>query len=459
MSNSPASQVKRYMRLSPSNGSGNFSFTNGNPIIRFSVADAKALLVGKEMRFCGELILFKTGTTVVDFNDPVNIDRIAGIHNFISSVSIGSRRYSANVLEVVHNYPRLATQLYSNTHSSKGMRTTVFNEHGGVGKGRYNQFEQNALDLPGGSGATDRKLMSARKSVIRNRGADNGFDFALRLNTGLLMNDAIPLDLLGGLEITINLNSNFSSMWGADATLSADCSYIIKDPYLVCPLLYLNPAQIAQSAQQQQGAFSFMSYQSLYSVIDSTDQSVVHRLNNKNMVSVIQNYIPVKYLNNRLYNGCACWEAGGVDNVEYHKDGVRYPLEYNIEVAKTDGDGNNDNENIQKVDLNPAVLWNSQSAVRNVKDIHRSQVIPENLLGTAKQDSVYSTGVSWDKISGAGVSVNGTITYDLKTKLEDPDNNDAVNANHTLTTPYAQYSFYLSKVNLLINKGQGIQVV
>lgn len=90
MSNSPASQVKRYMRLSPSNGSGNFSFTNGNPIIRFSVADAKALLVGKEMRFCGELILFKTGTTTVDYNDPVNIDRIAGIHNFISSVSIGS---------------------------------------------------------------------------------------------------------------------------------------------------------------------------------------------------------------------------------------------------------------------------------------------------------------------------------------------------------------------------------
>ena len=457
MSNSPASQVKRYMRLSPSNGSGEFSFTNGNPIIRFSVADTQALLVGKEMRLCGKLILFKTGTTTVDYNDPVNIDRIAGIQNFIASVSIGSRRYSSNVLEVVHNYPRLATQLYSNTHSAKGMRTTVFNEHGGVGKGRYSQYDLQSLGTDG-TGATDRKLMSARKAVIMGRDTDNSFDFALRLNTGLLMNEAIPLNLLGGLEITINLNSNFASIYGADATLSADCSYKIIDPYLICPLLYLNQQQIAQEAQQPQGAFSFMSYQSLYSVIDSSNQSIVHRLNSKNLVSVVQNYIPVKYLNNRLYNGCACWDAGSLDNIEFHKDGVRYPLEYNLEVKKTNGAGSNDDEDLQKVDLNPAVLWNGQSAIRNVKDIHRSQVIPENLLGVAKGDSVYSTGVSWDKISGAGVSVNGTLTYDIKTKLEDPDNNDAVNSNHTLTTPYAQYSFYLSKVNLIVNKGSGITV-
>ena len=457
MSNSPASQVKRYMRLSPSNGSGEFSFTNGNPIIRFSVADTQALLVGKEMRLCGELILFRTGTTAVNYNDAVNIDRIAGIQNFISSVSIGSRRYSANVLEVVHNYPRLATQLYSNTHSPKGMRTTVFNEQGGVGKGRYSQYDLQSIGTDG-TGATDRNLMASRKAVIRGRDANNTFKFALRLNTGLLMNDAIPLNLLGGLEITINLNSNFSSIYGATATLAADCSYKIKDPYLVCPLLYLNQEQIAQQAQQPQGAFSFMSYQSLYSVIDSSNQSIVHRLNNKNLVSVIQNYIPVKYLNNRLYNGCACWDAGSLDNIEYHKDGVRYPLEYNIEVNKTNGIGSNADEDLQKVDLNPAVLWNSQSAIRNVKDIKRSQVIPENLLGVAKSDSVYATGVSWDKICGVGVNVNGTLTYDVKTKLEDPDNNDAVNLNHTLTTPFAQYSFYLSKVNLIINKGQGIMV-
>ena len=454
MSNSPASQVKRFMRLAPSNGSGVFSFTNGNPVIRFSVADAQAMLIGKEMRFCGKLRIYKTGTTVIAFDDEINIDRINGIQSFISSVSIGSRRYSANILEVVQNYPRLCSALYANTHSSKGMRTQVFNEQGSCGKGRYSEYDLKATTYD-----NDRTMLSARKSTIMGRGEAQPLEFALRLNTGLLMNDAIPLNLLGGLEITINLNSNFSALYGDTSTLLADCSYQIIDPYLICPLLYLNPQQIAEANQQSQGSFSFMSYQSLYSVLNSTDQSIVHRLNSRNMVSVIQNYIPIKFLNNRGYNGMACWDAGGIDNIEFHKDGVRYPLEYNLRVNKTDGDGNNGNENLQKIDLNPAILWNSVGAIGPVKDITRSQVIPENLLGMAKEDGVYSTGVNWDKISKVGISVNGTITYDIKTKLEDPVNDDSVNQNHTGNTSYAQYSFYLSKNNLLINKGQGITVL
>lgn len=453
MSNSPATQVKRYMRLAPSNGSGKFSFSNGNPIIRFSVADTNAMLVGKEMRFCGNIKVKYDGTNTPTNLTATNLDRCAGIQSFIQSVSIGSRRYSANVLEVVHNYPRLATQLYTNTHSSKGMRTTSFNEHGGIGKGSYNHFSKNGFGT-NFKNTSERTLMTMRKGTLIDA---NGFDFALRLNTGLLMNNAIPLNLLGGLEITINLNSNFASVYGGDITSAV--SYEINNPYLICPLLYLNPQQTQAQAQQPSGAFSFMSYQSLYSVIDSTDQSVVHRLNSKNLVSVIQNYIPVKYLNNTAHNGMACWNAGAPSSLEYHKDGVRYPLEYNLEIRSDNGAGTNADENLQKVDLNPAVLWNSQSAIRNVKDIKRSMVIPENLLGMAKEDSVYSTGVSWDLVSGAGINVAGTLTYDIKTKLEDPTDDDDINVNHTLQTPFAQYSFYLAKQNLMVNKGQGIVVM
>ena len=457
MSNSPAVQVKRYMRLAPSNGSGDFSFTNGNPIIRFSVADTQAMLVGKEMRLCGTLKVYRTGTTNTNYNQAVNIDRIAGVQSFISSVSIGSRRYSANVLEVVHNYPRLAKQLYTNTHSAKGMRTTTFNEHGGVGQGRYSERDTNGFGTDA-TGATDRGLESARKSTLINN-----FDFALRLNTGLLMNDAIPLNLLGGLEITINLNSNFASIYGQDT--ADDVNYVVSKPYLITPLLYMSPQQIASAQGQKQGAFSFMSYQSLYSVIDSTDQSIVHRLNSKNLVSVLQNYIPVKFLNNKTYNGLACWNAGGIKSLEFHKDGVRFPLEYNLQTNKDNAVGSNDDEELQRVDLNPQILWNAQNGVRNVKDIKRSQIIPENLLGRSKDDGVYTTGISWDLVSGAGIAVQGTLTYDLRTKLEDPVNKDLVGGggtptlNHSNQTPFAQYSFYLSKQNLLINKGSGIMVM
>ena len=465
MSNSPASQVKRYMRLSPSNGSGDFSFTNGNPIIRFSVADTNAFLMGKNMRFCGNIKVFRDTATPATYNAGANVDRIAGFQSMIQSVSIGSRRYSANVLEVVHNYPRLAAQLYANTHSPKGMRTQTFNEHGAVGKGRYNKNHMGTLGTSGNLNATDRVLESARKGTIAADGqmGANGFDFALRLNTGLLMNEAIPLNLLGGLEITINLAPNFGSMYGNDVT--ANCSYTVSKPYLTCPLLYMTDMEIAQYNSQTQGTFSFMSYQSLYSVLNSTDQSIVHRLNSRNLQSVLQSYVPVKYLNNRQYNQMALWDGGAVNSVAYMKEGVRYPLEYNISVRSTNGDGTNENEDLQKVSLTPQVLWNSQTAIKSVKDIHRSQVIPENLLGQAKQDGVWGTGLSWDLVSGAGINVAGTLTYDLKSKLEDPENKDLVgaggltNPNHTLTTPYAQYSFYLSRANLMINKGQGIMVM
>ena len=467
MSNSPASQVKRYMRLSPSNGSGTFSFTNGNPIIRFSVADTNAFLMGKHMRFCGNLKILRTTGTATDFNQGCNIDRVSGVQSVIQSISIGSRRYSANVLEVVHNYPRLAAQLYANTHSPKGMRTQTFNEQGAVGKGRYNKNHLGTLGTSGNLNKADRVLTSARKSAIAKDGqmGTNGFDFALRLNTGLLMNEAIPLNLLGGLEITINLAPNFASMYGSE--VDANCSYTIEKPYLITPLLYMTDMEIAGYNKQAQGSFSFMSYQSLYSVLNSTDQSIVHRLNSRNLQSVLQSYIPVKYLNNIHYNQMALWDGGAVNAVEYHKDGVRYPLEYSINVRSTNGDGTNENEDLQKVDTNPQILWNAQTAIKSVKDINRSQVVPENLLGQTKQDGVWGTGLSWDMVSGSGINVAGTLTYDLKSKLQDPVNKDLANAttpatanpNHTLTTPYAQYSFYLARQNLMINKGQGILVM
>lgn len=467
MSNSPASQVKRYMRLSPSNGAGQFSFTNGNPVIRFSVADTNAFLMGKHMRFCGNIKVFRTTDTPTNFDGGCNIDRVSGFQSVIQSISIGSRRYSANVLEVVHNYPRLASQLYANTHSPKGMRTQTFNEQGAVGKGRYNKNHLGTLGTSGNLNRADRVLKASRKATIADDGqmGENGFDFALRLNTGLLMNEAIPLNLLGGLEITINLAPNFASMYGDQ--VDANCKYTIDKPYLITPLLYMTDMEIAQYNSQAQGTFSFMSYQSLYSVLNSTDQSIVHRLNSRNLQSVLQSYIPVKYLNNTNYNQMALWDGGAVNQVEYHKDGVRYPLEYSIDVRSTNGDGTNANEDLQKVDLNPQILWNAQTAIKSVKDIKRSQVVPENLLGQAKHDGVWGTGLSWDMVSGSGVNVAGTLTYDLKTKLQDPDDKDIVydqatgtaNPNHTLTTPYAQYSFYLAKQNLMINKGQGIMVM
>jgi len=59
VNNMVAQQQKRYMKLSPSNsGTSEFSYSKGNPIIRFSIAEADAFLIGPEVRLNFELKLF-----------------------------------------------------------------------------------------------------------------------------------------------------------------------------------------------------------------------------------------------------------------------------------------------------------------------------------------------------------------------------------------------------------------
>ena len=444
----PSFRRKRYMRLAPSNGSGDFSFTGGNPIIKFSIPDSQSFLIGNELRFCGKFQLFRDGTTQPTNTQNVNIDRCNGLQSMISSIHIGSRRFSSSQLEVIHNYPRLVASLDAIHQSSKGMRTTSFNEQGSVGKGKFNESQEFTLSTIDGA---DIVFRASRKAVICQRDANNPtFEFSMRLTSGLL-SSMVDLSLMGGLELQLNLNANYASAFGSDLTNGV--RYVVSDPYLIAPLLYKSEQQIAQLPQQ--APITYMSYQSLYSVIDSNNQSVVHRLNAKNLISVIQNYIPVKYLNNTANNGMALHAGGQISSIEYHKSGVRFPLEYNIERVGTDSNiAPQNNMSLVKTDLTPQMVWNGQTAVKNVKDIHRSQQTPENLLGVNIYDGVWTGGVSWDVISNAGVSVFGTLTYDIKTLRQDPDNINT-NAWHTNQTPYAQYSYYLSK-NTLMASPQGI---
>lgn len=454
----PSFRRKRYMRLAPSNGSGEFSFTNGNPIIKFSIPDSQSFLVGNELRFCGTFNLFRTtagGNTRATNLQGCNVDRTAGLQSVIQSLHIGSRRFSSNQLEVIHNYPRLVASLENVSKSAKGMRTTAWNEQGSVGKGKFNDQQQFNLSTLDGNDVV--YALSRKRVVTGSLAGTEGFEFSMRLTSGML-NSMVDLNLMGGLELQINLNANFAMCWGAD--VAADMKFTINDPYLIAPLLYKSEQQVAATANAGSTPINYMSYQSLYSVIDSNNQSVVHRLNAKNLISVIQNYIPVKYLNNTTQNGMACWNGGSISSIEYHKSGVRFPLEYNLEAVGTDANlAPFGNDPLVETDMNPQVLWNAQSSVRNVKDIHRSQQVPENLLGVNKWDSTWATGVTWDAISNAGINVQGTLTYDLKTDRYDPTNDGTgTNNYHILNTPYAQYSFYLSK-NTLVASPQGIAVM
>ena len=59
-----ATQIKRYTKITPSNASGDgvFSFTNGNPVIRLSIAEQDAFLLAPETRLQFKFKVFQDAT-------------------------------------------------------------------------------------------------------------------------------------------------------------------------------------------------------------------------------------------------------------------------------------------------------------------------------------------------------------------------------------------------------------
>ena len=170
---------------------------------------------------------------------------------------------------------------------------------------------------------------------------------------------------------------------------------------------------------------------------------------------MLQKFVPVKYLNNfgqqagggDVYgaNAFAGWNVG-VKRLTFHRNGQRYPNEYQIITER--GDGNNANEVMTQ--KNPQVQVNSFSAFENYKDVKHTHITSQN-LAVARQNN-YFLGVSFDQISGQGIDLSGgTISTEVECALQDPAD-DA-------QKPFGVFTFFLNKNTLVIQPNQRIQSI
>ena len=113
----------------------------------------------------------------------------------------------------------------------------------------------------------------------------------------------------------------------------------------------------------------------------------------------------------------------------------------------------------QDTALEPQILWNAISCVKPTKDSKRSQLTSETCRGMNKADGIFATGVSFDQLSNAGMAVNGTITTNIRSSLQNPLVTDAAGVNTLASTPYSQYSYYYGRTNALVTPGAGIQIM
>lgn len=141
-----ATQIKRYTKITPSNASGDgvFSFTKGNPVIRFSIAEQDAFLLAPEARLQFKLKAFSDAPSVVSVKtaDTINLDPRIGAQSIIQTLTISSRRYATSICEQIQNYNQLVSIAHPTLSSTRDLMTQRNHEQICVGQGILNRKQQ-----------------------------------------------------------------------------------------------------------------------------------------------------------------------------------------------------------------------------------------------------------------------------------------------------------------------------
>lgn len=428
MSNSVAVQQKRFIRLTPSNNASTFGPTGAQPIIRFSIADTQALALLKDARLNFRFTPDRTGAAGLPVQgDDFNIDDSVGLCSVMDQVIISSRRFG-NTLEQVVNLGRLESAYYRSKLSPKMEASNQYNLSGSVGRGRYNRF--NGEFAASTTLADKRSLMERKAALIAAR------DCSIPFHAGMFLQDR-PLDLnaVGGLELAVYLSKPEQIFFGTGANPPTGAStYSLSNVSLTVPLLYKSSDMIA--ATPVESVIEFLSWTSLYSVLDSTVSSISHRLYLAGLVAGIHNMLPTSQINNVSWNQYAL-KNPVAQRLTFLRDGQRSPLEKTTIVQEetvTAGQGVITNQNVSTT--YPEIIQDYMSAWSPTKDQIYSQVMPENLKGVSNRSGVFGLGCNYSPDS-AGINVNGVLGIDFQSKIYDQTTGN--------DTPYAIYSFYLSR--------------
>lgn len=451
-----AQQIKRYTKITPTNatGSGVFSFKNGNPIIRFTIAEADAFLLAPETRFQFKLKAFN-GTTnrCITQEDAMNLDPKVMASSVIHQLTISSRRYATSIAEQILNYNQLVSIAQPVLSSTRDYATQRSHENLAVGKGILNRKELNQDNSKRLTNNTNNATLQHKYLACGNNAgpvasANNlGFDCSIPLYCGMFMSENLDLRLLGGLELEITLSPDSAIFNNADS----NTFYQLEECVLNAPILYKSASQMSQS--QGPTSFDFLSFTSLYNVIQSTNATITNKVGLRGALSMVQKFVPVSYLNNPAQKSLAGWNVG-VKRLTFHRNGQRFPLEYSIETER--GTGVPLAELIKE--KNPQVLLNSLSAFENYKDVKHSTITSQNLADVS--DNFYFLGVSFDQVSGQGIDLSGgTISTEVESTLQNQTfgaNNESTGVN---AVPYGVFTFFLNKETLMIQPNQRITAI
>ena len=402
------------MDIQPINQPSNneYSYKAGNPIVSFEISTQNKLLKPSTLRVNGQIrFVSNDGTTLP--NNGIVLSRGGGGAPAANAISMNSRvainsviqnlviasNSNNQTLESVRQYGRMCATILGTTHSAEDF-------------------------------VSDLGISSLGTSMQRstNNNINNEVDFSIRLYSGMINGgENIPLGVNGvrGLNIVLELASDSMVMSGANA---GNGSYVLSNLTLTADLLVPDAEGQQQMAIAGNGAFQYNSFNSLYSVINSSDATQTYNLAQNNVLSVFHNFLPTPNQNNygvdsfetsAILGGTAGnYDAQAVLNrVSFSRGGLRLALDYEIDVSAQSQIGRPET----------GVLINGINAVKHFSSVRHS-LNQKQLIGYGGRDNIiyqageprqnatvaadlgvrnFVVGVGLDNISDVGMSFAG----------------------------------------------------
>tara|TARA_R100000426_G_scaffold82785_2_gene61113 strand:- start:785 stop:2170 length:1386 start_codon:yes stop_codon:yes gene_type:complete len=442
----------------PSNNT--YSFKQGHGTITFDVASQAKLLRPSSLRLNGTLKVVRAdGTTLPDNQGLKNNnagahqiqlnDRI-GVNSVIQNIAINSAS-TGQTIEQVRNYGKMISTLLATTHSSDDYASN-----------------QSAV-----------ALMTAVQQSSDNL-INNEVKFSIPFYAGVMNSGkALPLGTNGmrGLQFVIELASDQQVLKGANAADGGGASYQLKNVSLSYDLLVPDAAGQEKMMVAGSGSFEYNSYNSLYSVINASDNTQTFNLAANNVLSVVHNFLPTTHSNNYAHDGFANppltkGAAYGtrcvLDKVNFSRGGLKLGLDYELSV-QTQSTENRPPTQVEVNAINAVRPFYTAQHLLNqpllqafgAKD---SRLYSDRLQVLSAVDSVgtngggvdftadpsvsrnFAIGLALDNVSKEGVSFKG-VSYAVRIR-SDLDG----------ASPNAVYTYALVK-NQLVYSPQGIAVV
>ena len=299
---------------------------------------------------------------------------------------------------------------------------------------------------------------------------NNQVDFSVRLYAGMFMGgNGIPLGVNGvrGLTISLELASDQMVLTGAQAG-GGGAYYELSDLSLTADLLIPDAEGQQKLSVPGTGEFTYNSYNSLYSVINSSDATQTYNLSQNNVLNVFHNFLPVSWANNYSQDSFSTSMLKNTDptgvaysgdvvlkRVAFSRGGLRLGLDYDLDVAT------------QSAEARPetGVLINGLNSLKPLYDLTKS-LNQKQLIGYGGNDLKpyadadepvqqlveanvgernFMVGLALDNASGVGMSFRGQAY--------------ATRIQSTLDgkSPNSVYTYVLGR-NTLIYSPQGIMV-